>query len=83
MGRKILQGLIMQHTTKRSSIEIYFHCRECLKELPEELSPDEYSNSQAGWTKKGIQVWCNRHELNIIHLDFLGQKVEIESFENE
>ena len=58
-----------------NNISLYLHCKKCLEELPEEVSPSEYSNTQAGWTKKAIQVWCNRHDIDIINLDFDGQKV--------
>ena len=50
-----------------NNISLYLHCKKCLEELPEEVSPSEYSNTQAGWTKKGIQVWCNRHDMDIIN----------------
>ena len=55
-----------------SSIQLHFHCKKCLTELPEETSPSSYSQLTAGWTKEGLQVWCERHDLNIIHIDFEG-----------
>ena len=58
-----------------NQIEAYFHCAECLAELPKGESPKSYSQIQAGWTKKGFQVWCNRHDMNIMHVDFRGQKM--------
>ena len=61
--------------SKTLEIAQYMHCAECLKELPDNLTPMEYSRTQTGWTEKGLQIWCNRHDLNIAHLDFLGQKV--------
>jgi hypothetical protein len=57
-------------------IEAYFHCKKCLEEKPADVTPQEWSKVQAGWTKKGLQVWCFRHELNIINLDFEGKKVK-------
>ena len=27
-----------------------------------------------GWTRWGIQVWCPTHNVNIMHVDFEGQK---------
>ena len=64
-------------TLKRNEIEAYIHCGECLKELPQDQSPMEFARTQTGWTEKGLQIWCNRHDLNIADLDFLGQKVGI------
>lgn len=50
-----------------NEIQLYFHCRKCIKE---KLS----SNIAVGWTELGIQVWCETHEINIIHIDFEGVK---------
>ena len=64
-----------------NEIQAYLHCRYCLAEfqagVPEARgkSPKEYADTQAGWTKQGLQVWCNRHEVNLIHMDFGGNKV--------
>lgn len=54
----------------------FMHCGECLKELDGSVSPREYTHNEIGWTKDGLQVWCVRHEMNVIKLDFKGQKVE-------
>ncbi len=51
-----------------------FGCAECAKEIPPGMSPREYARFEVGWTKKGFQVWCTRHEINVIHMDFQGQK---------
>lgn len=51
-------------------IQLYFHCKRCLDELPEGLSPQEWAQLEAGWTNKGLQVWCKRHGINVIHIDF-------------
>ena len=55
-----------------NKIALYLHCALCAKEVPEGISPQEYSRTQAGWTKEGLQVWCNRHNVNVIHIDFEG-----------
>ncbi len=59
---------------KRCEIEEFFHCKECLAELPEDETPKNYQWVQVGWTKQGLEVWCARHDLKIIHIDFEGQK---------
>jgi hypothetical protein len=67
----------------KNKIEMFFHCKQCMKELDNlEMTPREYADLEAGWTKKGFQVWCKRHELNIIHVDFMGQKVGIAHEQN-
>ena len=54
-------------------IESFFHCKKCMDQLPDNESPMNYQNIQAGWTEQGLQVWCVRHDLKIIHIDFEGQ----------
>lgn len=57
-------------------IEMFFHCKKCAQSIPNGMSPREYMSLEVGWTKKGLQVWCKRHEINVINLDFQGQKVK-------
>ena len=56
------------------SITTYMHCRQCLHEIPENTSPQEYSSLDVGLTKQGLQVWCRRHQANIYHVDFEGRQ---------
>ena len=56
-------------------ISSFFHCRRCLEELPKGVAPREWLHLEIGWTEKGVQVWCVRHEMNVAHIDFMGQKV--------
>lgn len=48
-------------------IILYMHCRQCIEE-------NARSDLEIGWTKKGLQVWCRRHDGNIVNIDFEGQK---------
>ena len=64
-------------STPDNDIKMFLHCAKCLAELPKETSPRDYVHNEVGWTEKGIQVWCVRHELNVLSLDFMGQKVSI------
>lgn len=59
---------------RKPEIKMFFHCALCLEELPEGMSPQEYEHTESGWTEKGFQVWCQRHNANIIHMDFEGHK---------
>ena len=52
----------------------YHHCGLCIKELPPNTSPQEYARIQSGFTPRGVQIWCNRHDVNIMHIDFQGQQ---------
>ncbi len=45
-------------------ISTYMHCRNCMS-----------GKLAVGFTKLGLQVWCENCNLNVLHLNFLGQKV--------
>lgn len=60
------------------SIKAYIHCSRCIAEVEElakaqgSASPALYARYEIGWTVLGLQVWCPRHNLNIMHCDFQG-----------
>ncbi len=64
----------MSDLSNKLCIQLYLHCGKCLDELPPDTSPEEYSRTQAGWTEEGIQIWCNRHQCNVMHMDFEGRQ---------
>ena len=53
-------------------------CEACLKEYKNLDNPDialrDYVKVDVGLTRIGIQVWCKRHEKNICHIDFGGNR---------
>lgn len=62
-----------------NEIVAFIHCGLCLEELKaiiertgQSQSPRTYTRFEVGWTKVGIQVWCRRHEVNVLHMDFEG-----------
>lgn len=55
-----------------NGIRMFFHCSACINERPKGVAPREWSQLEVGFTARGIQVWCKRCELNIIHVDFEG-----------
>jgi hypothetical protein len=57
-----------------NEIQGFVHCGKCLSEVPEHLTPGEYQHVNVGFTKQGLQVWCVRHNCNVMHIDFEGQK---------
>lgn len=57
-----------------NEISAFFHCIHCLKTKPNGISPRAWVSIEAGWTPLGFQVWCKRCEMNVIHMDFEGQK---------
>ena len=59
----------------KERIDNYFHCKSCLEQIPDDVSPRDWARINVGFTQLGLQVWCARHDKEIVHIDFLGQKV--------
>ena len=36
----------------------------------------DYGRLEAGFSDRGVQIWCRRHEVNVCHVDFDGQMLE-------
>lgn len=64
----------MSGPSSRNEIGMYFHCKRCLEELPRGQSPVSYARYSVGFTPVGLQIWCERHDINICHIDFEGQR---------
>jgi len=60
--------------TNTLQIIMYFQCGKCLAEKPDGIAPRDWARFNVGATLSGIQVWCVRHDCNVIHIDFEGQK---------
>tara|TARA_B100000212_G_C27179116_1_gene449518 strand:+ start:395 stop:610 length:216 start_codon:yes stop_codon:yes gene_type:complete len=58
-----------------NKIEMFIHCKKCVKERGEFISPRDYASLEFGYTKKGFQLWCVRHDENVLAIDLLEQKV--------
>lgn len=53
----------------------YMNCRICTIEAKERGEPiREYSKLSVAFTTVGLQVFCTRHEVNVIHIDFEGAR---------
>jgi len=57
-----------------NNIFMNFNCRECTQEYMDgkygkNKSVQEMSRITVGRTKRGIQVWCVRHDKNIVDVD--------------
>lgn len=63
-----------------NEIVSYLHCSLCLRDFKNNAattfgeSPASYQRIEVGFTPIGLQVWCRRHDKNIVHIDFEGQK---------
>ena len=65
----------MNPTQTPNEVVMFIHCKQCLDEFyskPSDLSPREYAQVEVGFTKPGIQIWCKRHEVNVMDIDFEG-----------
>lgn len=55
-------------------------CAKCADEVASgaagAVSMRDYGRLDVGFTERGLQVWCVRHDLNIVHVDFAGAKPE-------
>tara|TARA_R110000782_G_scaffold206636_2_gene295187 strand:- start:413 stop:679 length:267 start_codon:yes stop_codon:yes gene_type:complete len=52
------------------------HCKKCLDEKPNGDREDhaDYAQLDIGWTPEGIQVWCRRHDTNVLILTLKGEE---------
>jgi len=54
-------------------------CSRCADDVTEgragSLSMAEYMRFDVGFSAKGLQVWCRRHEANVVHIDFEGRSL--------
>jgi hypothetical protein len=71
--------IVVSRTVPRTDeIHVPFHCARCVAEFqtqqPTGESPRTYARLSVGWTPRGLQVWCVRHNLNVLHVDFEGQR---------
>jgi len=57
-----------------NDIDAYIHCGLCIKEIPDGISPRDFASFELGWTPFGLQIWCKRHDCNVIHIDFEGHQ---------
>lgn len=64
-----------------NEITTFFHCRKCVgasdaRDIITGTHEGYQQDIEVGWTRLGFQVWCRRHNSNIVHINFLGQKVD-------
>jgi len=59
----------------KSQIKMFWHCAQCMPEAAAaRQSPADYQSIEVGWTERGFQVWCKRHDANVMHVDFEGEQ---------
>lgn len=71
--------------SNEKEIQGYMHCGLCVMEYKklrsegspkvEGVSPGDFQRLEIGSSPIGLQVWCRRHDVNVLHVDFEGQKM--------
>lgn len=62
--------MTMETPANTLSISAYIHCSLCITQLPKGQSPGSWAQLEIGFTPSGgIQVWCKRHDCNVMHLN--------------
>jgi metal-dependent HD superfamily phosphatase/phosphodiesterase len=52
--------------------------REYLTTTHDAKSLADYVDIEAGFTSLGVQLWCRRHDCNVLHIDFAEQDTLVE-----
>ena len=77
----MMSNVIALKVLRRSEIHTYMHCAKCLDEFYLRKSNQfgsslkEYQMIEVGCTERGLQIWCLRHNENVLHLDIDSQKL--------
>ncbi len=69
----------------KKEIRAFYQCGLCVAEYKQlcavddpsvnGVSPGDFHRLEIGSTPYGFQVWCRRHDVNVIHADFEGRKI--------
>lgn len=52
-------------------------CKRCTESCPIGTLLQDYLRVSVGFTPYGLQVWCVRHQANVVHIDFRGQRLAV------
>ena len=66
-------------TIHYSDFVSFIHCRKCLHEIPEDVTPAEWARINVGATKDGLlAAWCVRHDelIGIIDIKEIDEEEE-------
>ena len=59
------------------NIEQPIVCSQCADDVSQgragAVSMADYAKVDVGFSEIGLQVWCRRHETNVVHIDFEGR----------
>ena len=68
----------MEHLLNRITQTVV--CAQCAEEFAsgatDSASLRDYTVLDVGFTDRGFQVWCRRHDVNVVHIDFDGASLD-------
>jgi hypothetical protein len=50
-------------------IDMFFHCAQCISEIPRGQSMAQWARLSVGDTPYGFQVWCERHHVSVLRVN--------------
>ena len=70
--------MTLEHLLNRITQSVV--CSQCAEEFAsgqtDSKSLQDYSVLDVGFTDRGFQVWCRRHDVNVVHIDFAENRLE-------
>lgn len=69
MSRRVTPHENRPTATRRPGAN-YLHCMRCMFELPRGKSPALWARLSVGVLPDGLQVWCERHDAEVVRIDF-------------
>ena len=55
----------------------YLNCKKCMHSVPLGQSIQSYARLEVAETERGYLLRCVRHDLKVVHIDLLGQKIQM------
>ena len=59
------------------AIKHVLECKRCAESCPAGVLLNDWQRVTIGFTPFGLQVWCVRHQANVFHVDFRGQRLPV------
>lgn len=73
----VLQNVHKSDLPNTFQIKHILECKRCVETCPHGTLLQDYLRVTIGLTPYGLQVWCVRHQANVIHVDFRGQRIPV------
>lgn len=73
----VLKPRTQQNLPNTFEIKHVLECKRCAESCPAGTSLSDWTRVVVGLTSYGLQVWCARHNANIMHVDFRNQRLGV------